>query len=117
MEFLTKEVVDKSALKAAIDAAQAIVDSGVQADYSADSWKALTDNLAAAKTVYGDEKASADQVKTAVTELTEAMNGLKKLITAQSVTVGKIAESGTHRIGDYAEARSERRRHRSERGD
>ncbi len=92
VEFLTKEVVDNSALKAAIDAAQAIVDSGVQADYSADSWKALTDKLAAAKTVYGDEKASADQVKTAVTELTEAMNGLKKLITAQSVTVGKIAD-------------------------
>ena len=64
--------VDKTALQAAIDAAEALN----EADYTEDSWAAMTEALSAAKAVSGQEDATQEQVDQARVALQNAVDGL-----------------------------------------
>ena len=66
--------VNKESLKAAIDAAAALKES----DYTADTWKALADALAAAQEVYNSEDLTQQQVNDAASALTDAQSKLEK---------------------------------------
>ena len=68
------EVVDKEALNAAIAAAEALKES----DYTADSWNAMQEQLAAAKEVAADTEATQDEVYAATEALNDAVNALVK---------------------------------------
>ncbi len=65
---------DKAALKEAIDKAAALT----AADYTADSWAAVSAALAEANAVYGNAGATKTQVSDALAKLTNAVNALKK---------------------------------------
>ena len=65
--------VDKSALEAAI----ALAESKAEADYCADSWKAMQTVLAAAKTVDASETAAQERVDTATANLNAALDALQ----------------------------------------
>lgn len=67
-------VVDKSALDAAVAAAEQLSES----DYEADGWQAFAAALSAAKQVIGNEDATQQQVNDAVKALTGAQSALAK---------------------------------------
>lgn len=62
--------LDRTALKTAIDAAEQKLEGKAEKDYTADSWKALTEAIDAAKEVYKKVSASATDISTATTALT-----------------------------------------------
>ena len=66
--------VDKTILKAALDAADALNPS----DYTADSWEVFQKAIEAARAVYVDENATQEQVDEAVSAVNAAVAELKK---------------------------------------
>ena len=71
--------VDKTALKNAIAAAEALK----EADYTADSWKVLLAALDTAKKAEADANATAEAVNSAVTALNAAVRALEKKTTVE----------------------------------
>ena len=67
--------VNKTALKTKINEAKALN----QADYKPETWTALQTALTAAEAVYADANATQTEVNTALTNLTNAIAGLKKV--------------------------------------
>lgn len=65
--------MDKSALAAKIDEAEALDED----DYTADSWANLQEALVAAREVYNDEEATQDEVDAALAALVAAINALE----------------------------------------
>lgn len=61
--------LDRTALKTAIDNAEKKLEGKLEKDYTADSWKALTEAIDAAKEVYKKVSASAADISTAATAL------------------------------------------------
>ena len=78
--------VDKTALNAAITAAEAMIATLNEADYTADSWSALQAALNAAKTIFGDVDATEDEVLSGTTVLQTAANALELLPVEQPVS-------------------------------
>ena len=72
---------DKTALSEAIEAAKAIEDEG----YTADSWTAMQDALAAAETIMADEGATQEQVDQAASVLQSAMDALQVKASASAL--------------------------------
>ena len=68
------KAVDKTALKAALDAADALNPS----DYTADGWEVFQKAIEAARAVYADENATQEQVDEAVSAVNAAVAELKK---------------------------------------
>lgn len=95
------EVVDKEALNAAIAAAEALKES----DYTADSWNAMQEKLAAAKEVAADTEATQDEVYAATEALNDAVNALVKA--EEPGTVDKtelyvlLEQYGGYKSSDY----------------
>lgn len=68
-------VVDKTGLKAAIDAANALN----AADYTESTWQVVADNLAKAQAVYDNANATAYDVALAIANLQDAVNALESV--------------------------------------
>ncbi len=81
--------VDKTALKALI---AAIDGKYEETRYTAESWKALTDALNAAKAVVADPNATAEELKSAADKLTDAVKNLVKK-SSSSGSVSKVSDS------------------------
>lgn len=95
-DALTQKDADKGPLATAIAAAEKELEK-VQDDYTADSWKALTDALAAANAVNEKEKPFVSEVDDAITALTDA-----KLV---AKTANKTAlNEKINEVKDYKEA-------------
>ncbi len=93
------EVVDKTALKAAIDKASAIN----KGKYTEDSWKNLQSALDKAKEVYDNKNATKDEVDKAANALNEAVKNLKEqggtvVVKPATPTSVKAAWTGTKNI-------------------
>ncbi|MDR1638721.1 MAG: S-layer homology domain-containing protein [Clostridiales bacterium] len=69
----------KRADKTALDAAAEVAKALIQADYTEDSWLLLADALINAKSVLADGNATEEQVKDALTALTDAVAQLEEL--------------------------------------
>ena len=70
----TPSTVDKTALKAVVDAAAKLNEK----DYTAESWKPFAEALTAAKAVLANDKATQQDVTNAVSALFDAVAGLTK---------------------------------------
>ena len=79
--------VNKTALKTKINEAKALN----QADYKPETWTALQTALTAAEAVYADANATQTEVNTALTNLTNAIAGLKKVTPDDGQEVNKTA--------------------------
>ncbi|KAB8290925.1 family 16 glycoside hydrolase [Bifidobacterium avesanii] len=75
----TPGTVDKTALKAVVDAAAKLAEK----DYTADSWKAFASALKSANDVLANDKATQQQVSDAASALLDAAAGLAKPAAAQ----------------------------------
>ncbi len=82
-----QEKADKTALKAKIDEAKALK----QTDYKPETWTAFKTALDAAEAVYANANATQTEVNTALTNLTNAMAGLKKVTPDDGQEVNKTA--------------------------
>lgn len=82
-----QEKADKTALKTKLDQAKALN----QADYKPETWTAFKTALDAAEAVYADANATQTQVNTALTNLTNAIAGLKKVTPDDGQEVNKDA--------------------------
>ena len=77
---------DTTALKAAVEKAEALK----EADYTADSWKAMQLELQEAKDLLAKEKPTQAEVDEATTHLNAAVEALVKADTKVTVTLNKI---------------------------
>lgn len=90
--------VDKSTLRSAIDAAARLVEE----DYTAESWAALTEALAAAEAVKADAEAVQETVNAAAEALFDAMEALVKVVTKDALN-DAIAAAKELASADYTE--------------
>ncbi|MCL1879052.1 MAG: DUF4430 domain-containing protein, partial [Actinomycetia bacterium] len=81
LKITVKNPVDKSAVASAVAAAEAATVGKQASDYTADSWKAYQDALAAAKALAADPDASQEAVDAAAAALSAAVAGLKPAAT------------------------------------
>ena len=95
-----EETVDKTALSEAIDAAKAIEEEG----YTADSWTALQDALAAAETIMADEDATQEQVDQAASALQSAMDALQVKASASALNALQNMVDKAETLGSDDEA-------------
>ena len=97
------EPADKTALNAAITAAEALNED----DYTAESWAAVQDALTAARNVADAEDASQDDVDAATAALTEAMKALEQKPAAEPADKDAlnavIAEANALNANSYTE--------------
>ncbi len=82
-------IVDKTALNAAIEAAEALA----EADYTAETWAAMAEALTAAKTVAADEEATQEEVDAAAKALNDAVAALEKAEEPAKLVITDIDES------------------------
>ncbi|MBC8547987.1 FIVAR domain-containing protein, partial [Clostridiaceae bacterium NSJ-31] len=89
------EQADKSALKEAIEEAEALDESA----YTEETWAELEEALEAAKEVYGDSEATQSAVDKATSELAEAISGLKRAVNTSLLEMA--VELAKKTIEDY----------------
>ena len=95
-----EETVDKTALSEVIDAAKAIEEEG----YTANSWSALQDTLAAAETIMADEDATQEQVDQAASALQSAMDALQVKASASALNALQNMVDKAETLGSDDEA-------------
>lgn len=91
--------VSKDDLQQAIDDAAGLNEG----DYTADSWKAFQDALAAAQAVLTDENATADQIAAAQQSLADAIAGLQKADQGNTGNTGDEGQGGSEQPGSGTE--------------
>ena len=92
-------VADKSALKAALDTV--IVEQG---NYTDASWANYQAAIEAAKAVYNNEAATADEISTAISNLNAAENALEEKIVVNKSSLQTAVDSAFTEQGDYTDA-------------
>ena len=97
---------DTTALKAAVEKAEALK----EADYTADSWKAMQLELQEAKDLLAKEKPTQAEVDEATTHLNAAVEALVKADTKVTVTLNKKNSHCLQRKNNYTEGNCNRSR-------
>ncbi len=96
----TLAALDRTSLKTAIDAAQNKLEGKLEKDYTADSWKALTEAIDAAKEAYKKVSSSAADISAATT----ALANVGELVTLDRTALKAAIDAANEKL----EGKSER---------